>query len=199
MLPHGPAARPPVAAIRPLVGLRVTARPARLSSHATKKGILMRRASGFTLIEVMITIAIIAIIAAIAIPSYTDYVTRGKLAEATTTLSDLRVKLEQYYQDNRMYNKAGASPVCGGWTNATTPPGGVNTKYFQMQCASSNASGAGDQSYTVTATGSDGNVAGFTYTVDQTNTKTTVIAAPANTGKWGTGNASCWIIKPQSC
>src|SRR4051794_10666366 len=58
---------------------------------------------GFTLIEVMVTVAIIAILAAIALPSYESYVRRGKVQEATSALADMRVKLEQYYQDNRKY------------------------------------------------------------------------------------------------
>ena len=49
----------------------------------------MRYASGFTLIELMITVVIIAVLSAIALPSYTDYVTRSKLAEAYAHLSDL--------------------------------------------------------------------------------------------------------------
>ena len=55
----------------------------------------MRCARGFTLIELMITVAVIAVLSAIALPSYTDYVTRSKLAEAYAHLADLRVKMEQ--------------------------------------------------------------------------------------------------------
>src|SRR5450631_654421 len=61
---------------------------------------------GFTLIEVMVVVAIIAILAAIALPNYTDYVTRGRIVEATAGLGDARNKMEQYYQDNRTYPTA---------------------------------------------------------------------------------------------
>src|SRR6266851_5361113 len=66
----------------------------------------MRSATGFTLIEVMITVAIVAILAAVAIPSYTDYITRSKIQEATTTLLAQRTKMEQYFQDQRTYSGA---------------------------------------------------------------------------------------------
>ena len=66
----------------------------------------MTRSRGFTLIELMIAVAIIAILAAIAIPSYTDYIRRGRLTEALGRLSAMRVKMEQYFQDNRVYTGA---------------------------------------------------------------------------------------------
>ena len=59
--------------------------------------------SGFTLIELMITVAILAIVAAVAIPSYTSYVERGKRAEARTALLDIAARQERYYSNNRQY------------------------------------------------------------------------------------------------
>ena len=58
---------------------------------------------GFTLIELMITVAVIAILAAIAIPAYGDYVRRSKITEAASSLSDMRNRLEQYFLDNRQF------------------------------------------------------------------------------------------------
>ncbi len=63
----------------------------------------MQKAKGFTLIELMIVVAIIGILSMIGIPAYNDYVTRGKLVDATSKLADMRIQLEQYYQDNRNY------------------------------------------------------------------------------------------------
>jgi type IV pilus assembly protein PilE len=143
----------------------------------------MKYANGFTLIELMITIAIIGILAAVAIPAYGDYVVRGKLVEATSTLADGRIKFEQWFQDNRTY--AGAEAA----TTATTP--GVcpdATKYFTYNCGAPTAS-----SYTLTAASKANQglgVAGdYTYTIDQANLKqTTKFKGVANT-------ATCWLMK----
>ncbi|MEA9750986.1 pilin [Xanthomonas campestris pv. raphani] len=61
----------------------------------------MKKQQGFTLIELMIVIAIIAILAAIAIPQYNDYTARAQLAEAFTLASGLKTPIaEAYSQDN---------------------------------------------------------------------------------------------------
>ena len=83
-----------------------------------------KKAKGFTLIELMIVVAIIGILSMIGIPAYNDYVTRGKLVDATSKLADMRIQLEQYYQDNRNYGSTSSS--CG----IAMP----TSKYFTISC-----------------------------------------------------------------
>ena len=136
----------------------------------------MKPIRGFTLIELLVVVAIIGIIAAFALPAYRDYVQRGKLTEAFSGLSDLRVRMEQYYQDNRRYNSAGTT--CGAALPAS--------RYFDFVCATANVASA--QTYTATANGkaSEG-MTGFQYTITEANAKTS--SGPAG---W-TASASCWI------
>jgi type IV pilus assembly protein PilE len=158
----------------------------------------MHRPAGFSLIELMITVAIVAILAAVAVPAYTDYVTRAKLSEASANLSDLRVKMEQYYLDNRRYSTNAAGGTCG-IPGGNTPTMG-NAKYFGYSCASGSANTTGDQAYTLTATGlAAQSVDGIVYTIDQSNSKTTTVSGNMASKGYAT-NAACWVTKkPSSC
>lgn len=146
----------------------------------------MKQQNGFTLIELMITVAIVAILAAVALPSYTDYVIRGKLPEATSTLADLRVKLEQYYQDNRNYSST--ATTCPGVTMPASPA----VKYFTYTCKW--GSTGTDQSFVITASSNAnqglGAAGSYKFTIDETNAKQTT----AFTGASGLP-ANCWYTK----
>jgi type IV pilus assembly protein PilE len=138
-----------------------------------------RRAVGFTMLEVMIACAIVAILAAIALPNYADYITRGKITEATTGLSDMRQRYEQFFLDTRSY--AGGCATVGPLVGQPTD--------FTLHCDGTNGSAESPIAYTVTATGT-GSMAGFTYSIDNTGAKT---SSGPNAAWSSSGN--CWLIR----
>jgi type IV pilus assembly protein PilE len=71
----------------------------------------------FTLIELMITVAIVGILAAIAYPNYTQYVQRGYRAEGIAMLNDAVARMERYYAQNNTYAVPNAAAI--GFTTAT--------------------------------------------------------------------------------
>jgi type IV pilus assembly protein PilE len=137
------------------------------------------KTGGFTLIEVMIVVAIIAILTAIAVPGYMQHVQRGRIVEATSQLATYRVKLEQYYQDNKNYGSTAS--VCGNSIGTATGD------YFNFTC--NWGAGATNQSFLITATGK-ASMAGFSFTVDQSNGRATT-GFPGQSGV----PAACWITR----
>ena len=164
-----------------------TLEPSEMPSRTTMTHALHRQ-RGFTLIEVMITVAIIAILSAIAIPMYRDYVIRARLVDATNGLNMIRADMERHFQDNRTFATVGTrvSPC-------QRPAAQLTFGKFVVSC-----SGAPPDptSYELTATGT-GDMSGFSFTVNQadvrrtTTTVTNWTAATPNT---------CWILKKgQTC
>lgn len=145
---------------------------------------------GFTLIELMIALAIVGLLAAFGIPAYRDYVLRGNTVAAINSVATLRAQMEQYYQDNRTYEAAnGYTPPCA---TVTTVTDSSHTTIFNVSCNGTGGLSAG--AYKIIATGAN-QMTGFSYTVDQTNSQTSTVGA-----RWGGGSYQCWITKRgQTC
>ncbi len=136
----------------------------------------MKKQSGFTLIELMMALVVVGILTAVALPSYTKYIVRSRVPDATSNLATKRVQMEQWFQDNRTYVGATAC-------NADT----TSSKYFDFSCPVQTAT-----TYTLQAAGKS-TMAGFTYAVDQSNVKTSAFASPAPSGWAAATPNNCWV------
>ena len=148
--------------------------------HFERRGsVRCTRFHGFTLIEVMITVAIVAILAAVALPAYTDYIRKGKRATAQAALMDAASREQTYLLDRRDY--AGSMSTLG-----FSPPKEIENDYtfdFPTVCARCFSVGATPPVFTIRATPSAALAAKGeqVLTVDDTGVK-----SPANAaGYWG--------------
>lgn len=140
-----------------------------------------RDSRGFTLIELMIAVAIVAILTGVALPSYREYVVRGHLADASNGLALMRAQMERHYQDNRTYaTAAGFTTPC-----ASTDAAPRTFNHFVVSCSGTPTATA----FTLVATGS-GPVAGFAFTINQADVRATT-AAPSG---WNTCTTK-WLTK----
>ncbi|MCL5669191.1 MAG: prepilin-type N-terminal cleavage/methylation domain-containing protein [Gammaproteobacteria bacterium] len=99
---------------------------------------------GFTLIELMIVVAIVGLLAAIAYPSYMDSVRKGRRAEAITALYQLQLAQEKWRANNTTYT---GTLGTGGLGLSTTSPATGTTFYYDLAITSNTATG-----FTATAT-----------------------------------------------
>jgi type IV pilus assembly protein PilE len=139
---------------------------------------MLRVQKGFTLIELMIVVAVIGILAAIAYPNYVDYVRRGNVADATSQLQDFKLRMEQRFADNRTY-------VRGTGCQVTV----LSTDIGAITCAA-----ASDEVFVATFTGA-GALNGYAYTIDQRGQKsTTALPAAWQPSDWSSG-VPRWVLK----
>jgi type IV pilus assembly protein PilE len=143
------------------------------------------RSMGFTIIEVLVAVAIVGILAAIALPAYQDSVTRGKLIDGTMRLGDYRAQMEKWFLDNRDFR---SNPPAGAACGIPAPvPAASDPFALTSTCTPT--------TYLLTATGQASyGMSGFSMTVNQSNQRTS--SGPL--GKWT--NATCWATrKDGSC
>ena len=138
----------------------------------------MRKTRGFTLIELMITVAIVAVLAAIALPSYQTYVLRSHRSDGLSTLTQDQVIMERCYAQNFVYSTTCAGFGAGAWPRTT--PGG----YYSISVAVT----AAPAGYTFTATPLGpqvGDTTCATIQIDQANQKIGLDTS-------GNVQSSCW-------
>jgi type IV pilus assembly protein PilE len=112
----------------------------------------LRKAQGFTLIELMIAVAIVAVLASIAYPAYQDSVRKGRRAEAFTALSTLQQAQERWRSNNASYTTTLANTATAGTApNGLGVPATTSSGLYTISVGSASATG-----YTATATANSG-------------------------------------------
>ncbi|WP_318023302.1 type IV pilin protein [Paucibacter sp. B2R-40] len=136
-----------------------------VSAHAAKPRANSRakHQSGFTLIELLVAVVVVAILAAVALPSYTGYINKSRAKSASADLAALALNMENRYQLQLTYpvyaaNTAATTTIFSAWSP-------TQASYFNYTMVSTASS------YTLTATGK-GSSAGCTITLDNLNART---------------------------
>ncbi|MCN4143927.1 MAG: prepilin-type N-terminal cleavage/methylation domain-containing protein [Thiohalomonas sp.] len=150
----------------------------------------MNKQTGFTLIELMIVVAVVGILAGIALPSYQESVAKSKRADAQGALLSLSASMERYFTENNTYCGSDNGGAVGTCVNADIPaffssqvPVDGGTAYYNLTISLVSPS-----SYTLTATRTGSMAADKCGDFTLTNTNVQAIANQTA----GVLAANCW-------
>ena len=135
----------------------------------------MKRQAGFTLIELLITLVVVGVLTAVAVPAYGSYMLRTRLTDAYAGLAGVQPLAEQFWANTHSFDELDDAE---GFPDTT--------ENFSYALSASSAT-----AYTVTATGRNG-AAGFSFTIDQNGRRSTALT-PALVAKGWTASAVCWV------
>ncbi len=159
------------------------------------KSNVLPRVRGFTLIELMVVVAVIGILSAVAYPAYTEYVARGHRTQLKTQMVAAQQWLERFYSENYHYPSSNAELASfNAMPFATSPPAGEGRTVYTLRTAS-----ATNQVYTLTATRESTGPMASDDCGNPTVTNTGVKGASSVGSRYGTGAAgsaaavaACW-------
>ena len=136
---------------------------------------------GFTLIELMIVVAIIGILAAVALPAYQDYTARAQVSEAVSLAGGQKAAVAEYYADK------GAMPTSNASAGISSTPGDINGKYV----ASVTIGAAGAITAAMKGTGVASGLANTTITLTPTLNNGSI--------SWACTGSMAEKLRPASC
>jgi type IV pilus assembly protein PilE len=150
-----------------------------MTANSTPRGV---NSAGFTMIELMVTVVVVAILASIAIPSYNAQIRKSRRTDAKTALLDLAGREERFFSTNNGTYTAVAANL--GYTG--TFPVTIGSGYYQINIAPPVA-------------GTTTTVASFTIQATPINTQVSdtgctsfTIDSTGNQSATGTDSANCW-------
>ena len=152
-----------------------------------------KKSKGFTLIELMITVAIVGILAAVALPSYNEYLARGRRTDAQTQLMAAQQWMERLYSESYNYSQNVAGTAVTGTTGllqaqpfSQSPRAGDGTAAYNIQILQATDVTANTYVLTATRTGAASTDKCGDFTLTNTGRKNIVNFTAGQTV------ATCW-------